>query len=81
MLQPLYGFGGSDPVRFLRTAGFPDVFYAEDPELTVDQVGVVHAISIVHLPSELWVHVHQFIVTVSPLVRGQVSVWGLPGIS
>ena len=39
-LQPLYGFGGPDPVRFLRATGFPDVFYAEDPELTIDQVRV-----------------------------------------
>lgn len=37
-MQPLYGFTGSDPVRFLRTAGFPDVFYAEDPEQGIDQV-------------------------------------------
>ena len=37
-LQPLLGFGGKDPARFVRAAGFQDLFYLQDPELSFEQV-------------------------------------------
>mmetsp|Transcript_20274 Transcript_20274/g.56214 ORF Transcript_20274/g.56214 Transcript_20274/m.56214 type:complete len:544 (+) Transcript_20274:56-1687(+) len=37
-IEPLYGFSNKNPARFVRAAGFPDVFYVEDHELTIDQV-------------------------------------------
>eukprot|EP00891_Asterochloris_glomerata_P007197 jgi/Astpho2/7197/e_gw1.00113.34.1_t len=37
-VMPLLGFGGKDPARFVRAAGFQDLFYLQDPELSFEQV-------------------------------------------
>ncbi|KAL6770899.1 hypothetical protein ACKKBF_B33155 [Auxenochlorella protothecoides x Auxenochlorella symbiontica] len=33
--EPLYGFSGRDPAKFLRAAGHPDVYYVDDPDVSV----------------------------------------------
>jgi hypothetical protein len=38
--QPLYGFGALEPLRFSRAEGHSDVFYLQDRELDIDEVGV-----------------------------------------
>lgn len=39
MAQPLYGFMGRDPAKFLRAAGHPDVYYVNDPDILVAAAG------------------------------------------
>eukprot|EP00232_Nephroselmis_pyriformis_P011453 CAMPEP_0182887652 /NCGR_PEP_ID=MMETSP0034_2-20130328/20963_1 /TAXON_ID=156128 /ORGANISM="Nephroselmis pyriformis, Strain CCMP717" /LENGTH=144 /DNA_ID=CAMNT_0025021029 /DNA_START=47 /DNA_END=478 /DNA_ORIENTATION=- len=37
-VEPMYGFGNKDPLRFVRAAGHPDVFYVEDRDLSFSQI-------------------------------------------
>ena len=42
-LQPLYGFGGKDPARFVRAAGHADLFYVQDLDTPTGQASACHA--------------------------------------
>ncbi|KAI8476880.1 MAG: TATA box binding protein associated factor-domain-containing protein [Monoraphidium minutum] len=37
-VEPLYGFGGRDPMRFVRASGHPDLFFKADPERSFSQL-------------------------------------------
>jgi len=37
--QAVHGFAGKDPARFIKAAGHPDLFYLEDLEVPIQQVG------------------------------------------
>ena len=37
-LQPTYGFASKDPKRFVKAANHNDLFYVEDPVLSLDEV-------------------------------------------
>ena len=41
-LQPLYGFGGKDPARFVRAAGHADLFYVQDLDTPIGQASACH---------------------------------------
>ncbi|KAK9812091.1 hypothetical protein WJX73_005731 [Symbiochloris irregularis] len=37
-VEPTYGFSGKDPLRFIRAATHSDLFYVDDPTLSLEQV-------------------------------------------